>query len=349
MKIVTLLLRSWRMPFWLLALGTGAKSFIDNPILGSMRLNKAGLHVARVRASHALANWRRRRIAGLLPDDLREQFDRNGFIVIKDVLTTADFHEVKNALMNMEMLRREQTQGDTITRRIPVGPTLLRAVSKLAILLDSPRWNGALAYVASTSAKPLYYLQTIFGGFAPGPPDPQVQLHSDTFHPSMKAWLFLSDVGEYDRPLTYVAGSHRLSPARIAWEQRMSTEVLLTGDRLSQRGSFRIDVEELAGLGLPSPTRFCVPANTLVIVDTCGFHARSASHQPSMRIELWAYCRRSPFLPWTQGGLFSRRPFASRRMQWIASLVDQLDRFGWSKQHWRNSGRGRLSEFENPA
>ena len=29
------LLKWWRAPFWLLALATGAKSFADNPILGS--------------------------------------------------------------------------------------------------------------------------------------------------------------------------------------------------------------------------------------------------------------------------------------------------------------------------
>ena len=37
------LLRWWRAPLWVLALATGAKSFADNPILGSNRLNRRGL------------------------------------------------------------------------------------------------------------------------------------------------------------------------------------------------------------------------------------------------------------------------------------------------------------------
>ena len=35
-----------------------------------------------------------------------------------------------------------------------------------------------------------------------GPPDPQVELHSDAFHPSLKAWLFLTDVAEGAQILT---------------------------------------------------------------------------------------------------------------------------------------------------
>jgi hypothetical protein len=155
----------------------------------------------------------------------------------------------------------------------------------------------------------------------------------------MKAWLFLTDVSEDGRPLTYVAGSHRLSDARIAWEKRKSVSVNETGDRLSQRGSLRISPEELLELGLPPPTHFSVPANTLVVVDTCGFHARASSTRPTMRIELWAYCRRSPFLPWTGLDILSWRPIAIRRAEWLQHIVDWLDRRDWMKQHWRPAGR----------
>ena len=247
--------------------------------------------------------------------------------------------------MDLQVERREQQQGDTITGRIPICPRLLRSVPGLARLLNSSTWSSALAYVGSTRSKPLYYLQTIAGGVVEGPPDPQLQLHADTFHPSMKAWLFLTDVGEDDRPLTYVAGSHRLTPARMVWEKRKSMEVLTSGDRLSQRGSLRISAGELGTLGLPAPTRFCVPANTLVIADTSGFHARADSHRPSLRIELWAYSRPSPFMPWLGGGPLSWGPIAARRMHWLASMLDQLDRRGWMKQHWCRAGSERLFEM----
>jgi hypothetical protein len=145
-------------------------------------------------------------------------------------------------------------------------------------LLDSPRWKGIMAYVASSRNEPLYYIQTIAGGLDASLPDPQVHLHSDTFHPSMKAWLFLTDVADDGRPLTYVAGSHRLTPERARWERNKTAAI--DADRLSQRGSLRIEVEELATLGLPLPTRFAVPANTLVAIDTSGF-PRARRRQPS--------------------------------------------------------------------
>jgi hypothetical protein len=335
------ILRWWRAPLWAAALLTGAKSFADNPILGSRRLNRAGLHVWRLKTAHALMGWRRARLARRIPNHLRQQFDRDGFIVINDLLPGDEFRQLQRTLLDSEFECRAHQQGDTITRRVPVGPELTALCPAVDRLLRTPLWRGLMAYVASACTAPLYYIQTIAGGAAEGPPDPQLQLHSDTFHASLKAWFFLIDVGEDDRPLTYVAGSHRLSPERIAWEQRKSVEVLETGDRLSQRGSFRIRLEELRALGLPEPTRFCVPANTLVIADTCGFHARADSHRQSVRVELWAYCRRNPFLPWTSAGLFSLQRFAERRAELLLGALDLLDRAGIRKQHWTRAGRRR--------
>lgn len=329
----------WRAPFWLLAVLTGAKSFVDNPILGSRRLNSAGLHVWRLRAAHALARLRRARLTSGIPADLREQFDRNGYVTIPNFLSAELFEDLRRELLDPDLECRSHQQGDTITHRIPIGLTFRRRIPGLVELLDSPRWKGLLAYVASTRSTPLYYVQAIAGGVAEGPPDPQLELHSDTFQPSMKAWLFLTDVADDGRPLTYVAGSHRLSEARIAWEKRKSIDIKETGDRLSQRGSLRIAPEELNDLGLPQPTQFNVPANTLVVVDTCGFHARASSDRPTMRVEIWAFCRRSPFLPWTGLDLLSWNPVALRRGEWLQHIVDWLDRRGWMKQHWKPAGR----------
>jgi hypothetical protein len=335
----------WRLPFSFLALFTGAKSFRDNPLLGSRRLNRAGLHVFRLRAAHALARWRRARLAHLVPGELREQFDRDGFIEIRDFLPPEEFRRFQADILGTELECRVHQQGDTVTRRVPVTPGLRRRFGSLDRLFRDRTWRGLLAYVATTRSKPLYYLQTILGGAAAGPRDPQLELHSDTFQPSMKAWLFLTDVPDDGRPLTYVAGSHRLSAERIAWEKRRSIEVLETGDRLSQRGSLRVSADELRRLGLSQPKRFCVPANTLVVIDTCGFHARADSDRPTLRVELWAYSRRTPFLPWAGAGPLSWPPLADRRAQWLATAIDWLDRVGLKKQHWRPGRARRLSDW----
>jgi hypothetical protein len=333
-------LRWWRAPFWLLALGTGAKSFIDNPILGSERLNRRGLHVARLRLAHRVAWARRRRLASAVPDEWRERFDRDGFVELRDFLPADLFERLREQLLTREFETRQQQQGDAVTRRVAIGPAVLRQVPELRRLVSGKGWRSLLAYVASTRSTPLYYIQTISTGHTAGPPDPQIELHADTFHPSLKAWLFLTDVTDDQGPLTYVAGSHRLTPERIAWERDRSIDIA-NSDRLSQRGSLRISAGELSALCLPSPTRFAVPANTLVVIDTCGFHARGSSDRPTVRAEIWAYVRRTPFVPWTGFDLLSWKAIAIRRTTWLARIVDRLDRLGLKKQHWSPAGRRR--------
>ena len=105
-------------------------------------------------------------------------------------------------------------------------------------------------------------------------------LHADTFHPTVKAWLFLTDVAEDAGPFTYVPGSHRLTAERLAWERRMSLAARQSANAEIRQGSFRIDPAELPSLGLPPPRAFAVPANTLVVADTFGFHARGPSLRP---------------------------------------------------------------------
>lgn len=334
------LLSWWRAPLWLLALGTGAKSFADNPILGSAALNRRGLHVARLKLAHALAWSRRRRLAAAVPPEWREQFDREGFVEVREFLPAEAFEKMRQALLDSAFDGREQQQGDAITRRVPIGPTLLARVPELRALLRSKRWRAVLAYVASTRAEPLYYIQTVISGAGNGGPDPQLDLHADTFHPSLKAWLFLTDVTDDQAPLTYVPGSHRLTPERIAWEQSRSVGIAHS-DRLSQRGSLRVTPQELPGLNLPPPKRFAVPANTLVVIDTCGFHARGSSDKPTVRAEIWAYARRTPFVPWAGFDLLSIAPIAIRRGEWLPRIVDRLDRLGVKRQHWQPAGAKR--------
>jgi hypothetical protein len=338
---VRALLRWWRAPLWAVALGTGAKSFIDNPILGSRRLNRRGLHVARLKLAHRIAHLRRRRLASKLPAQLREQFDRDGFLEIRDYLPADQFARLQQGLLSRKFEARQHQQGDAITRRVAIGPELLAAIPDLRSVLKDRWWRSLLAYAASTRAEPVYYIQTIIMGHSPGGADPQLELHADTFHPSLKAWLFLTDVTDDEGPLTYVPGSHRLTPQRIAWEQERSIAIH-DSDRLSQRGSLRIRPEELEQLALPPPKRFAVPANTLVIIDTCGFHARGSCSRPTIRAEIWAYARGTPFVPWTGFNLLALGPIAIRRASLLMAIADRLDALGLYKQHWRPTGRKRV-------
>ena len=324
-------------------MGTGAKSFADNGILGSRALNEHGLHVGRLKLAHRLAASRRRRLAAAVPAEWRAQFDRDGFVEIRDFLPADTFARLQRELLDTAFDSRQHQQGSTVTRRVAVDSDLLEASPAVRPVIEAGPWRALLAYIASTSAEPLYYIQTIVTGAPSADPDPQLELHADTFHPSLKAWLFLTDVTDDQGPLTYVAGSHLPTPKRLAWEKSRSVGIE-NHDRLSQRGSLRISPDELAGLDLPPPTRFAVPANTLVAIDTFGFHARGSSTRPTVRAELWAYVRRNPFLPYVGLDLFSL-PWLGR---WRADVqywvVDRLDRLDIKQQHWHPAGRKRPTE-----
>ena len=84
--------RSWLLaPIHVAALATGAKSFRDNPVIGSPSLNQAGLHVARMRLAQRMAEGRRERMAALVSADDRAAFDRDGFILKHDFLPAPAF------------------------------------------------------------------------------------------------------------------------------------------------------------------------------------------------------------------------------------------------------------------
>jgi len=332
--------QAFLMPFWMAQVFTQEKFFARNPVLGNRWLNERGLHTARVAAAYRLSQARRRRLARLIPEHDRQRLDRDGFIVKRDFLPADIFEALVAQARDLRAPAREMIEGDTVTRHIAIDPRVLDSMPAARHLLELPEYRNLISYAGSSSAMPMVYLQTILSGAHPGPPDPQTDLHTDTFHPTVKAWLFLTDVSDGQGPLTYVPGSHRLTPERIAWEQARSVAIA-GSDRLSQRGSLRVAPEELPGLNLPPPRRFAVPANTLVVIDTCGFHARGGSDGRHVRAEIWAYARRTPFVPWTGLDLSSLPPIAIRRAQWLPHIVDMLDRLGLKKQHWRPAGRKR--------
>ncbi len=326
------------LPWSALMVLSADKSFIDNPILGSRRLNRSGLHVWRLRTAHEATAKRRARLADALEAADLAMFQRDGYVIRRDLLPHEAFERLRDEVIARPAPAREMIQGDTVTRRIAVDRRLLRAAPALRPLLTHPAWRALTRYVAGYDQPPWVYLQTILTHTRDAPPDPQTNLHSDTFHPTMKAWYFLTDVAEDDGPFCFVPGSHRPTPQRLAWEQAMSIAVASGGDRYSARGSFRVEESMLPGLGLPPMRRIAVPANTLIVADTFGFHARGASARASMRIEVWGYDRRNPFFPGTTDGLLSLIGLQDRRAPLYWQAMDALEQLTGRRNPWRKVG-----------
>jgi hypothetical protein len=330
---------SWLLaPIHAAALATAAKSFRDNPIIGSPTLNRMGLHVGRMRLARAAAEWRRHRLEGLLDKDDVATFRRDGFVLKQNYLPEALFRALRDQTLAVAAPAREMIQGDAVTRRIALDTPTLERLPAARALVEDPRWLNLLRYVGSSALTPRIYLQTIFSRVRPDVEDPQLHLHADTFHPTVKAWFCLTDVAEDAGPLTYVPGSHLVTPARLRWERDMSVAARRAADNETQEGSFRLPPGQLAELGLPPPRHFAVPANTLIVADTMGFHARGVSRAPSVRVEIWAYGRRNPFLPWL-GWDPNAMPIVKNHaapLSWAAG--DFGERLGLKKNPWRPAG-----------
>lgn len=344
----SLVRQSLLMPFWLAQVFTQEKFFARNPVIGSRWLNERGLHAARVTLACRLAEFRRRSLARLIAPEDRQRLDRDGFIVKRDFLPPELFAALVAEVRALRAPAREMVEGHTITRHIALDPAVLRRVPSARRLLDMPEWHGLISYAGSSAAAPMVYLQTILSHAVPGLPDPQTDLHTDTFHPTVKAWLFLTDVEDGAMPFVYVPGSHRSTPERLAWERRMS----IAASRPA-RADFRqpesrlvraISRETLDELGLPSPRAIAVPANSLVVADTFGFHARGASGRPTTRVEIWAFGRRNPFLPWTGLDPWSVGALGRHKPTLYWRSVDLLEHLGLGHQRWRS--RGPVSAFD---
>jgi hypothetical protein len=94
----------------------------------------------------------------------------------------------------------------------------------------------------------------------------------------------------------------------------------------------------LRRLGYGEPVAFAVPGNTLVVGDTVGFHARGPSLRPAVRIEVWAYDRHNPFLPFAGVDLWSLVGLARWRTRMGWWVLDQLERAGLKRNVWRPVG-----------
>jgi len=337
---------SWLLAPWhIAALATGAKSFRDNPVIGSPRLNRAGLHVARVRLAHRMAEWRRKRLSNLVSAEDEAAFARDGFILKPNFLPAADYSALKQQVISFRGRARHQFQGDAMTRRIALDRETLARLPALRDMVESPEWLGLLRYIGSFRLEPLLYIQTIFSRVRDAPPDPQTRLHADAFHPSVKAWFFLTDVAEEDGPFIYVPGSHRPTCRRLAWERGASILAARSSDFQSARGSLRITQQAVRRLGFGDPKAFAVPQNTLVVADTVGFHARGLSARPSVRVEIWGYGRRNPFLPWLGLDPAALPLVKGRAVPLYWSAMDIAEKLQLSSNPWQDGGTASPTEY----
>ncbi len=284
-------------PLWVVQLFTQTKSFTKNPLIGSRLANRLGLHVVRMVVAHSIMGLRMRLLGRQVDPQLRKQWYEEGFMLVENFLDEVSLAALRREASCADADVRECIQGDTLTHRIQLDHATLEHMPAFKAVLDAPRLQRLLKFASGKQVRPIAYIQTIKNGFVDGPVDPQKHLHSDTFHPTMKSWFFLDNVDERNGPFTYVPGSHRLSMARLKWEYTKSIEISEGADKYSGNGSLRLTDSDAQDMGFPPPKAFAVPANTLVVANTHGFHCRGKASEKSLRTELWTISRGNPFNP----------------------------------------------------
>ena len=269
-----------------------AKSFRRSPVIGSRILNTLGLHVFRAFLAHSIMNVRTWVFGWSVPAEDRKAYREAGIIVKPDFLDPETFARVRDEVFAYDARVREFIEGDAITRRAlfddgDAGKT------PATLELEHHKPLARLMAMSSGGAPPVWSVECVIHGAG----DPQTTLHSDTFHPSAKCWLYLEDVTEAEGPFVFTPGSHRLTWRRIKWEYKRSRIARGLEDGHSEHGSFRADPADIAEIGLPEPRPYPVKANTLVVANTYGFHRRSVAPPGAMRRAIYAFARSNPFLP----------------------------------------------------
>lgn len=297
-----------KMPLWLFGLITTTKSFKDNPIIGSVVLNRMGLHVIRVVLSHIIMRARMWMLVLPISPEDRKAYFKDGYILKENFLSDEDFNALEKEARAFNGGTREAIQGDTLTHRAELSPAAIENYPSIQKLIFNPQLGVLTRFTAGHFRMPLYYLEKIKNKYSKGDTDPQKAFHIDTFHPSMKCWFFIDDVSEEMGPYTYIPCSHKLTWKRLKWHYRMSLDAKFAENIMHAQGSFRFSDEELEKLGLPEPQSFTVKKNTLVIANVFGIHRRGDSQQKSTRLSIWGDSRVNPFLPFPGiGGQLANR------------------------------------------
>lgn len=287
---------------WLLQIFTWHKSFKKNPIIGSIILNKLGLHIIRYTVSHVLFFLRKLFLIPLVGKNFRKQFANNGFVVIPNFLDKDSFSALKQSTNDFIGEFYEIKEGPTLTRRVHFNTDSHEIAQSITGICKHKKLLRLIRYASSKNRWPSFHIENIVHGKeTESACDPQKVLHSDCFHPTLKAWLFIDDVNEKNGPFNYVKSSNQFSWKRLKWEYKQSIQASTKAEKSNKKrnwdGSFRATLSDLQLMGYQLPTPILVSANTLVIANTHGFHFRGSADESASRMSIWMQCRDNPFVP----------------------------------------------------
>ena len=270
-----------------------ADKYIESPLL-----NLLGIQVVRQIAARVILDLRyllRRRARQATGF---ESIARDGLLIVRDYLPPEQFRQLRDeclaALDDAAVHKSDLWHGPTVVRRIYLAQEAARLPLANAVT-SSPELIKVLGAAEGKAVKANQLhrvVERVFHGRL-DEHDPENDLHVDTFHSTHKAWLYLDEVAAANGPLAVVPGSHRLDCTLLRSTYRYFRNFASGVSPASRRVQpAEVDERHLLEVAMT------VPANTLVIANTGGYHRRLRGAEGATRTAVHVSARSQPFLYW---------------------------------------------------
>ena len=264
-----------------------AKKFNRRPVLQDPWLNKNGLHVFRVVLSEAIYE---RESKEYYINPYIVEFCENGIVRIPNIFNSKELKRISKSFYSLIGIQEPGRFNNWKNSYLKLS----RADAVLYSVFENP-YLSTLFEMANAREDYIYHDKRA-ERLIHRNKDIQKQVHQDTFHPTMKFWLYMSDITKEQGPTMYVKGSNKNTLERLEWEHRLAADAHESGNKGIREGSFRISEREIKGLGYEAGLiQEPVDGNTLVIVNTRGFHARGEAEEGQVRDSITGIFRMNPF------------------------------------------------------
>lgn len=268
------------------AVGVSTRSelagFLSNKKWSRHHGNSRGMHLARALLAERMLDFRRKALgaadARLNPASNPDVaiFETNGFVVLNMLAT----HSNENAKNERRRGPLKGTGGISAAMHSRILAILQYAAGDKDVVQKGWRFKP-VRVVASTH-------------------DIQTKLHSDSFASTIKVFAFAQPVAIADGPFNYVNSSHRHSEEKLRILQKL---VINNEFWACQSPRLYENMQQQHGI---DPWPLEVPANTMVIADTNGFHRRGAASPGTRRDYSTIYF---PGLTWSRRDVPRLNPF----------------------------------------
>lgn len=287
------------------------KKFYGAPSVfaGGLVLNILGYHVIRVLFFNLIYTLRMKKTPeDKISRDIIKQVRENGIAVIPSFFSADIFQNIKDECDKIEIkvtnesaphIKRETLAKDNYKNPNPI-------LNKY--LARNPFINQIVSGVLGKEILITPKVQLEYSFYREedlGKPTTDVRpdnLHFDVSYPTVKCFLYLSDIDERNAAFRYIKGSHKMTLQRLRMEYKMSI-AWFRGYHNNESSEVSQEFVEKQGMNLSTISGV---ANTLVIVNTMGFHSRGQYLTTTPRYILLVSYRELESLKYLKRKLFGR-------------------------------------------